>query len=191
VANEILRDDERRWFGFEVREAVARGEAIVRSMAPAPPLVQFALGALYQKLGDHGSALRHISLAEDGIAAQLSIVFPTKDLREYARMLRRIERAPGESPMTASAIQSLERVRRNRGTKMLEFSRDQLAEGAKELAADNNAMPIAERQQPPSVLDMQDTPDEKPAKRSKSPLSPDSRQTISEVLHDIYDTNIQ
>ncbi|HEV7700399.1 MAG TPA: hypothetical protein VGO43_09245 [Pyrinomonadaceae bacterium] len=191
IANEILGDDERRWFGFEVREAVARGEAIVRSMTASPPLVQFALGALYQKLGDHSSALRELTLATDEAADESTIVFPTKDLREYARMLRRIERAPAESPLTASAVRSLERGRKNRGRKMLEFSRDQLAKGAGELVSENNAIPMEERQRPASVLDMQDMPDEKPAKRSKRPRSPDSRQTISEVLHDIYDTNIQ
>ena len=63
AANEILRDDERRWFGFEVREAAARGERIVREMPTAPPLVHFVLGALYQRLGDHGSAVKHLSAA--------------------------------------------------------------------------------------------------------------------------------
>jgi len=63
AANEILRDDEKRWFGFEVREAAARGERIVREMPTAPPLVHFVLGALYQRLGDHGSAVKHLSAA--------------------------------------------------------------------------------------------------------------------------------
>src|SRR5882762_4272664 len=43
VANDILRDDDRRWFGFEVREAATRGEAIVRAMPTPPPLVHFVL----------------------------------------------------------------------------------------------------------------------------------------------------
>src|SRR3954449_6588520 len=63
AANEILRDDDRRWFGFEVREAAARGESIVKTMPTAPPLAHFVLGALYQKLGDHASGVKHLSLA--------------------------------------------------------------------------------------------------------------------------------
>ena len=55
-ANEILRDDERRWFGFEVQEVIARGERILQLMNGAPPLVYFTLGALYHKLGDHKAA---------------------------------------------------------------------------------------------------------------------------------------
>jgi hypothetical protein len=57
-ANEILRDDDRRWYGFEIQDAITRGESIVTSMKSVPPLVQFALGALYQKLGDHASATK-------------------------------------------------------------------------------------------------------------------------------------
>src|SRR5213079_2027955 len=37
-ASEILRQDERRWFGFEVKESIARGEAIVKTMPTIPPL---------------------------------------------------------------------------------------------------------------------------------------------------------
>jgi hypothetical protein len=192
AANDILRDDDRRWFGFEVREAAARGEAVVRTMPTAPPLVHFVLGALYQKMGDHGGAVKHISLAlEDSNADESAIVFPSKDLREYVRMLRRIERAPAEAPLTSAAVRSLERARKNRGKKMLEFSREHLAVGdIKQLHAEAAAEPREERTQPRSVTD----PSEHPlpdAKRKRTPRSPDSRQTISEVLHDIYDTSIQ
>jgi hypothetical protein len=37
-ANDILRDDDRRWFGFELREAAARGEAIDADGPAARPL---------------------------------------------------------------------------------------------------------------------------------------------------------
>src|SRR5215203_7025978 len=39
TANEMLRDDERRWYGFEINETIRRGEEIVQRMAGAPPLV--------------------------------------------------------------------------------------------------------------------------------------------------------
>src|SRR4051794_40467790 len=51
AATDTLRDADRRWFGFEIREAAARGERIIRDMPTAPPLVHFVLGALHQKMG--------------------------------------------------------------------------------------------------------------------------------------------
>ncbi|HEY2847290.1 MAG TPA: hypothetical protein VGI80_05680 [Pyrinomonadaceae bacterium] len=194
AANDILRDDERRWFGFEVREAAARGERVAREMPTAPPLVHFSLGALYQKMGDHSGAIRHLSLAlEDMSTDEASIVFPSKDLREYVRMLRRIERAPAEAPLTSAAVRSLERARKNRGQKMLEFSREQLAKGhANELHGEAAAEGEKTRPRATSVLDMSDEPPvDASRKRKRAPRSPDDRQTISEVLHDIYDTNVQ
>ncbi|MBV9241197.1 MAG: hypothetical protein JO314_04230 [Acidobacteria bacterium] len=194
VANDILRDDDKRWFGFEIRDAAARGEAIIRTMPTAPPLVHFALGALYQKMDDHGAAVKHLSTALEDISAdESSIVFPSKDLREYVRMLRRIERAPAEAPLTSAAVRSLERARKNRGKKMLEFSREQLATGkARELHTEASAEAAIEPRPPGSVLDMSDEPAvDETRTRKRTPRSPDSRKTISEVLHDIYDTNIQ
>ncbi|HYY42506.1 MAG TPA: hypothetical protein VE775_07205, partial [Pyrinomonadaceae bacterium] len=41
-ANEILREDERRWFGFEIREVIEQGETVLHTMKDAPPLVHFA-----------------------------------------------------------------------------------------------------------------------------------------------------
>src|SRR5205085_4472626 len=60
-ANELLRDDERRWFGFEMQEVIVRGERILQFMNGAPPLVYFTLGALYNKAGDHKSAVNHLA----------------------------------------------------------------------------------------------------------------------------------
>jgi hypothetical protein len=192
VANDILRDDDRKWFGFEVREAAARGEAILRSMPTAPPLVHFVQGALYQKMGDHSGAVKHLALAlEDASVDESAIVFPTIDLREYVRMLRRIERSPSEAPLTSAAVRSLERARRNRGLKMLERSREEVASSTvRELDASSGARSTQERARPASVVDMHEESGSSGADapvRSQGP--PDSRQTISEVLHDIYDTN--
>jgi len=192
AANEILRDDDRRWFGFELREAAARGERIVREMPTAPPLVHFVLGALYQKTGDHGSAVKHLSLAlEEKTGDESAIVFPSGELREYVRMLRRIERAPAEAPLTSAAVRSLERARKNRGSKMLETSRQTLATGTtRELdpaAADSTHQ---ERQRPESMIDLSEEPSSANGKAAAGRSSSD-RQTISEVLHEIYDGNVQ
>ncbi len=99
LANEILRDDGRRWFGFEIKDTIERGEGIIRSMATAPPLVHFALGALYQRIDDHTLAIKHLAEAIEGSTSdEAAIVFPTDELRDYVRLLRKIERSPAESP---------------------------------------------------------------------------------------------
>ena len=132
-----MRDDERRWFGFEVHEVIARGESILQLMNGAPPLVYFTLGALYNKIGDHKSAVNHLAyVTENEKADESSYVYPSPDLRNYARILRKIERDPSEAPQTSSAVRALERARRNRGKIILENSRVQLKEleGKKEQA---------------------------------------------------------
>src|SRR5260221_1911530 len=68
-ANDVLREDERRWFGFEMKEVVGRGEKIVRSMIGAPPLVYFTLGALYNKIGDHSAAVNNLSYVVENESA--------------------------------------------------------------------------------------------------------------------------
>ena len=54
-------------------------------------------------------------------------MFPTKELREYVRTLRKIERYPAEAPLTSSAVRALERARKNRGVLLLESCRSILA----------------------------------------------------------------
>jgi hypothetical protein len=212
-ANEILREDDRRWFGFEIQDAIARGEAIIRSTSAAPPLVYFSLGALYQKLDDHTSAVKYLSQVMDEPAlTETSMVFPTRELREYVRTLRKIERFPAEAPVTSSAIRSLERSRRNRGLSILEESRAKVS-------AETAALPEAAKQ-PASVVDIHDGQTEivdadpagplnvsdftpksaflftsrvqrKKAKDKEMRDASSDRKTISEVLHDIYDQNTQ
>ncbi len=126
-ANEVLRDDERRWFGFEVQEVINRGERILQLMNGAPPLVYFTLGALYNRVGDHKSAVNHLSyIVENENADEAAYVYATPELKNYVRILRKIEREPAEAPQTSAAIRALERARRNRGKTMLENSREGL-----------------------------------------------------------------
>lgn len=128
-ANELLRDDERRWFGFEVQEVVGRGERILQYMHTAPPLVHFTLGALYNKIGDYKSAVNHLAyIVENENSDEKSYSYPSPELRNYVRVLRKIEREPAEAPQTSAAIRALERARRNRGKSILEDSREKLAE---------------------------------------------------------------
>ena len=136
-ANEVLRDDERRWFGFEVQEIINRGERILQMMNGAPPLVYFTLGALYNRVGDHKSAVNHLSyIVENENADEATYVYATPELKDYVRILRKIEREPSEAPQTSAAIRALERARRNRGKTILEGSRAGLLllDGKKEQA---------------------------------------------------------
>lgn len=131
-ANEILRDDDRRWFGFEVQEIVARGELILRRMDGAPPLVYFALGALYNKIGNHKAAVNHLQyVLENEFSDENHYAYATPELKNYVKILRKIEREPSEAPQTSAAIRALERARRTRGKAILEQSRFALEELSK------------------------------------------------------------
>lgn len=208
LANEILRDDGRRWFGFEIKETIERGESIVRSMPTVPPLVQFALGALYQRIDDHTLAIKHLAEAlEGGTSDETAIVFPTPELRDYVRLLRKIERSPAESPQTSSAIRSLERLRKNRGARMLDLSRS-VAAGAKGPQIDastdhavKKAVSAVEETTddetqlrtgsgsdriPSRVVSFKSEEERSTTARRRSSTAAE-RKTISEVLRDIYD----
>src|SRR5215470_8715806 len=41
AAEEILRDDDRHWYGFEIGEVLEQGDEIINSMPDPPPLVYF------------------------------------------------------------------------------------------------------------------------------------------------------
>jgi hypothetical protein len=210
AANDILRDDERRWFGFEIKDVVSRGEQILQSMPGAPPLVYFTLGALYNKLGDHRSAVRHLSfVVENDKADEKAVMYPSGELQNYVRVLRKIEREPAEAPLTSGAVRALERARKNRSKSLLTMSRESLAaeamepipqqlpETASDAQGRENRVPEppprveeprpAEQQGPsPSAENVNGNGNGKPKKEAEEhPYS--NRKPISEVLHDIYD----
>jgi len=113
-------------------------------MNGAPPLVYFTLGALYNKIGDHKSAVGHlVYVLENENADESTYNYPSPDLRNYVRILRKIEREPAEAPQTSAAIRSLERARRNRGKVLLESSQILL----KEFEAKKQAAEISEKKQ--------------------------------------------
>ena len=126
-ANDILRDDERRWFGFEIKKVIDDGERVLHSMVDAPPLISFALGALYHHAGDHEAAVEHLSFVEENdLADERHRVEPSQELRRYVHILRKLEREPAEGPQTMAAIRSLERARRLRAAALLNESRERL-----------------------------------------------------------------
>lgn len=215
AANEILRDDDRRWYGFELREAIGRGENILKTMPAAPPLLHFGLGSLYQKIGDHRLAVKHLAyVIEETASDESAIVFPTKELREYVRILRKIERSPAEAPLTSSAVRALERTRKNRGHDLLALSRTKMFDEQSELLDGSSTSAKAfENSDPESTIPYSpdDTTDRgratefergityrfadfarsKKSKNTNIETENAERKTISEVLHDIYDKNVQ
>lgn len=216
-ANEILRDDGRRWFGFEINETITRGEELVQRISSPPPLVQFALGALYNKAGDHKLAVRHLShVLENDKGDEAAIAFPTPELRNYVKVLRKIEREPADAPLTSNAVRSLERARKLRGPALLEESRAKYANP--EPAKLPEAAPVENRGADSATPDftgvrqsitedivevrvshdnLPHTEEQgSPRRRQKHAKSdPEGvfldRKPISELLHDIYDKNIQ
>lgn len=223
VANEILRDDDRRWFGFEVQEVLGRGERLLQVMNGAPPLVYFALGALYHKIGDHKSAVSHLSyVVENDNADEGTYVYPSPDLRNYVKILRKIERDPAEAPQTSAAVRALERARKNRGKSMLETSRTELErinQKKREALKESGDQPFEfQRSVVNERSDSAETSGNEIEQNGKSLFSHGNstrprrssstrrgqvkkkdpgddpfadRKPITEVLHDIYDKNIQ
>lgn len=225
-ANDILRDDERRWFGFEMQEVTSRGERILRAINGAPPLVYFALGALYHKAGDYKSAVSHLSyVLENESAEESTYVYPSPELRNYVKVLRKIEREPAEAPLTSAAVRALERARRNRGKALLEESRELVQEQnrkKREAAIEQaKAIPVlAESVEDARVFqsvtdETTENHQENRVEDKKHTILRDSKtnsteresrketetrdngnhiarpKPISEILHDIYDKNVQ
>ncbi len=212
TAHEILREDLRRWYGFELNEAIAKGEQILNEMHSAPTLVRFALGALYHKVGDHSSAVKHLSyVADNPESFESAVVYPSPELRRYVSVLRKIEREPAEAPLTSAAVRSLERARKLKLQTLLEESRSLQAAPEKaqieqhdpndtvslssgswidgktsitNVSTDNG---VANENGAHNFIEPQA---ERGSRNRKKSLRPEpSRKPISEVLHDIYDRN--
>jgi hypothetical protein len=148
-ANDILRDDERRWFGFEIQEVITNGELILQRMSGAPPLVYFALGALYHKIGNYKAATNHLSyILENESSDELQYVYATPELKKYVKILRKIEREPAEAPLMSAAVRALERTRRNRGKTLLDESRK-----AVEVLEQKKLATSVEKTQPPQQVE--------------------------------------
>ncbi|MBC7900550.1 MAG: hypothetical protein H7070_10925 [Saprospiraceae bacterium] len=217
-ANEILRDDERKWFGFEIKDAIMRGEGILHRMSGAPPLVYFTLGALYNKIGDHKAAVSNLSyVVENETADELTYAFPSPELRTYVKVLRKIERDPADAPLTSAAVRALERARKLRAKNLLEQSRSKSSKldvqqlngsAGGEITEIDYSDQSAERPERRSITDdtlhskqetrptadngrlTNNSAEKKTSKRTKEdPFS--NRKPITEVLHDIYDKNVQ
>ena len=180
-ANDILRDEERHWFGFEIAEVIERGERVLHSMTDPPPLVHYALGALYRQAGDHEAAIEHLSfVVENEQSDERHRFTPSPELRRYVHILRKLEREPTEAPQTMAAIRSLDRARRHRAVEQLAESRERL-----------NAIPLISQAQssPKSSLkesapNNAETAQKTTAKRPANLVPP---PPIADVLRDVYE----
>jgi hypothetical protein len=190
AANEILREDERHWFGFEITEVIGQGEAVVHSMADPPPLAHFALGALYHRAGDHEAATEHLAyVAETEAGDEQHCISPSPELRRYVRVLRRLERDPSEGPQTLAAVRNLEYARRTHIAAMLEASRKLNAATALEARTSaRDSYPSAAAH---AAAHDVDAPLRLPLAANTNaphPLSPPPKPApISEVLRDLYE----
>ena len=175
AAEAILREEERRWYGFEIAEVIEHGESLLEIMPDPPPLNYYALGALYQRLGNHEAAVEYLSrLGEDGHCDETHRTTASAQLRRYVSILRRIEYQPSTAPQTLAAIRSLERARQRNAVKMLLDSRS-IVEAEKKVVKEEAGVPES--------VEARDEISFNPS----SPLSAISAPPpISKVLHDVY-----
>jgi hypothetical protein len=175
AADAILREEERRWYGFEIAEVIEQGECLLETMPDAPPLNYFVLGALYHRLGNHQATVEYLSrLIDDERNDEAHRTTPSPQLRRYVTMLRQIEYHPSTAPQTLAAVRSLERARQKTAGKLLMESRGVL-EGETKIAAET------------AIAEVQESPRPESKFAPSVPLSLISPPPpISKVLHDVY-----
>src|SRR5215211_1421585 len=150
AADAVLREEERRWYGFEITEVIEHGESLLEIMPDPPPLNYYALGALYQRLGNHTASVEYLSkLTEDERCDETHRTSPSPQLRRYVSMLRRIEYQPSLAPQTLAAIRSLERARQRNASKLLSESRALVDEQPAEVKEEKPAPPVANATETP------------------------------------------
>ncbi|HEX3560141.1 MAG TPA: hypothetical protein VHU19_13130 [Pyrinomonadaceae bacterium] len=177
-ANELLRDEEKHWYGFEITQVIGEGERVLHLMPDPPPLVYFTLGALYHRASAYDSAAEHLAyVLEDERGDEHSRTQPSPELRRYVEVLRRIEREPAEAPQTMAAIRSLERARRTRAAAMLDESRAHVSAGTPLVAAELPARNVEER-------GLHTLPGRRQPPPTATPTVP---PPIADVLRDVYE----
>lgn len=181
-AHNILRDEEKRWYGFEIEEIIQSGERILEFIPDSPPLVYFTLGALASRGGDDERAVNYLSsIVEDEQGDELRCIAPSPQLKRYVGVLRKIEREPAMAPHAMAAVRSLERARRARATSLLAESRERLSVAAALTAASHAANATSHET---SAAPDNHTPK---AAASGSALTNVSRIPITEVLRNVYE----
>ena len=174
AADSILREEDRRWYAFEISEVIAEGERTLDSMADPPPLHLFVLGSLYHRLGDYKAAVEYFSrLVDDESTDELQRANPSPQLRRYVSTLRRIEDEPSLAPQSLAAVRNLERARRK-------YARDLLLESRDRLAGDKQI-------EEPLTAQIDTTPKAAEQAHHAESTHLSAPPPISEVLHNVYD----
>lgn len=187
-ANEILRDEERRWYGFEIAEVINRGERVLLSMTDPPPLVYYSLGALHHRAGDYVAAAEHLAYVlenEQGDEAHRFTHSP--ELHRYVQVLRRLEREPAEAPQTMAAIRSLDRARRTRAAMLLEESRRRAGDNSPALASNHPSAREPRAVRGDNKSGAQHQHHHATGNRTPSLAPPTMPPPISDVLRDVYE----
>jgi hypothetical protein len=167
AAEAILRDDDRRWYAFEVVEVIEDGERAFDFMPDCPALHLFALAALYHRIGKYEATAEYLGrVIEDEVYDERQNTGPSEQLRHYVTMLRALEANPSNAPQQLAAVRSLERMRRKHASTLLQESR-----AALKLSDEEPRMKSA-----PQVS----------AESAAVTALPTARPPISEVLHDVY-----
>ena len=167
AAESILRDDERRWYAFEIVEVIEDGERAFEFMPDCPTLHLFALGALYHRIGKYEVTVEYLRRAiDDEMYDERQNTGPSEQLRRYVTMLREIEVNPTIAPQKLAAVRSLERMRRKHASALLQDSRAALESSVPGTRMEVAQQVSVESNQPPTVAT--------------------ARPPISEVLHDVY-----
>lgn len=168
AAEAILRDDERRWYAFEVVEVIEHGESVFNFMPDCPGLHLFALGALYHRIGKYEVTVEYLGRAvDDEHFDERHNIGPSEQLRRYVAMLREIEADPSIAPQKLAAVRSLERMRRKHAATLLQNSRVTI----------QSSVPESRIEAEPQVH----------VASNQQPTLPAAPPPISEVLHDVYD----
>jgi hypothetical protein len=181
AANEILRDEEKRWYGFEINNVICDGERVLHMMSDPPPLVYFTLGALHHRTGDYETAAEHLSyVLEDKRGDEHGRTQPSTELRRYVEILRRVEREPTEAPQTMAAIRSLERARRARAASMLDDARARLHASAQQQGSIAQGQTAQQKAEERGLHTL-------PGARAPQTPAMSAPAPIADVLRDLYD----
>jgi len=175
AADAMLREEERRWYGFEIAEVIEHGESMLELMPDPPPLSYYSLGALYHRLGNYQATVEYLShVVEDQLCEETRRIEPSAQLRRYVTMLRRIEYQPSSAPQTLAAIRSLERARQRNAAKLLTETRELLEAQKNGAPADEHVADATEVQEEASFA---------PSLPLSAICAP---PPITKVLHDLY-----
>jgi hypothetical protein len=172
TAEAILRDEDRRWYGFEVAEVIEDGELLLEGIPDPPPIHIFALGALHHLIGNYASSVEYLShVIEDQPFEERNRAVPSPQLRRYVTLLRKIEAEPSLAPQTLGAVRSLERMRRRQAITMLAEGRKFLTLASE--AKHTQAPPLAA---PTSVVNNSTT--------TAVAMRPPIRDVLNDIYHD-------